>query len=112
MTAAGFYVDVGDGGGDAQHDPSGHAAMYTLSTTYNFTKRTFLYGTVAYVDNSKTANFSLLANPREGTGSTSPLQGESQTGAYLGIMHLFHVQQAVRTALPTPLVVSSLPGCG
>jgi len=89
MTAAGFYVDVGDGGGDAQHDPSGHAAMYTLSTTYNFTKRTFLYGTVAYVDNSKTANFSLLANPREGTGSTSPLQGESQTGAYVGIMHLF-----------------------
>ena len=89
MTAAGFYVNVGDGGGDAQHDPSGHATMYTLGTTYNFTKRTFLYGTVAYVDNSKQANFSLLANPREGTGSTSPLQGESQTGAYVGIMHLF-----------------------
>jgi predicted porin len=89
LTAAGFYVDVGESGGDAEHDPSGHATMYTLSTTYNFTKRTFLYGTVAYVDNSKQANFSLLANPREGTGSTSPLQGESQTGAYVGIMHLF-----------------------
>jgi predicted porin len=89
VTAAGFYVIVGDGGGDALHDPSGHASMYTLSTTYNFTKRTFLYGTIAYVDNSRQADFSLLANPREGTGSTSPLQGESQTGAYVGIMHQF-----------------------
>ncbi|HEY1996668.1 porin [Paraburkholderia sp.] len=89
VTAAGFYVNVGSGAGDALHDPSSHATMYTLGATYNFTKRTFLYGTVAYVDNSKQANFSLLANPREGSSSTSPLQGESQTGAYLGIMHLF-----------------------
>lgn len=89
VTAAGFYVNVGNGGGDSLHDPSGHATMYTLGATYNFTRRTFLYGTVAYVDNSKQANFSLLANPREGTTSTSPLQGESQTGAYLGIMHIF-----------------------
>jgi predicted porin len=89
ITAAGFYVNIGSGGGDAQHDPSGHAAMYTLGTTYNLSKRTFLYGTVAYVDNSKQSNFSLLANPREGTGSTSPLQGEGQTGAYVGILHQF-----------------------
>jgi predicted porin len=89
VTAAGFYVNVGSGGGDALHDPSGHATMYTLGTTYNLTKRTFLYGTVAYVDNSKQANFSLLANPREGASSTSPLQGESQTGAYVGILHQF-----------------------
>ncbi|RFU49906.1 porin [Paraburkholderia sp. DHOC27] len=89
ITLAGFYVSVGDGGGDAQHDPSGHATMYTLGSTYNLSKRTFLYGTVAYVDNGKQANFSLLANPREGSGSTSPLQGESQTGAYVGILHQF-----------------------
>jgi predicted porin len=89
VTAAGFYVNVGDGGGDTTHDPSGHATLYTLSTTYNLTKRTFLYGTLAYVDNGKQADFSLLANPREGSSSTSPLQGESQTGAYVGIMHQF-----------------------
>lgn len=89
ITAAGFYVNIGTGAGDAQHDPSGHAAMYTLGTTYNLSKRTFLYGTVAYVDNSKQSNFSLLANPREGTGSTSPIQGEGQTGAYVGILHQF-----------------------
>ena len=89
VTAAGFYVDIADGGGDAQHDPGGHATMYELGATYNLSKRTFLYGTVAFVDNSKQSNLSLLANPHEGTGSTSPLQGESQTGAYIGILHQF-----------------------
>jgi hypothetical protein len=52
-----------------------------ISTTYKFTQRTFLCGAVAYVDNSKQAAFSPLANPQENTGSMSPVQGESQTGA-------------------------------
>ncbi|MDE1181734.1 porin [Paraburkholderia sp.] len=89
VTAAGFYVKVGDGGGDASHDPSGHATMYALGTTYNFSKRTFLYGTVAYVRNSGQANFSAMATPRDDSPNTSPLAGQSQTGAYVGMMHTF-----------------------
>jgi predicted porin len=89
VTGAVFHVRVGEGGGDATHDPSGHATLYEVGTTYNFTKRTFLYGTVAYVRNSKNASFSLEANPREGDSSTSPLAGQSQTGAYVGILHSF-----------------------
>jgi predicted porin len=91
VTAAGFYVHIGDGGGDTSHDPAGHATMFVLGSTYNFTKRTFVYGTVAYVRNSSQANFSLLANSRDAAGSqnTNPLPGESQTGAYIGLMHIF-----------------------
>jgi predicted porin len=89
VTAAGFYMKVGNGGGDASHDPAGHATLYALGTTYNLSKRTFLYGTVAYVRNSSQANFSLLATPRDATPNTSPLAGESQTGGYIGVMHSF-----------------------
>ncbi|HEB3533269.1 porin [Burkholderia cenocepacia] len=89
VTGGGYYVKVGDGGGDASHDPSGHAMMYVLGTTYNLSKRTFLYGTVAYVRNGGNSNFSLLATPRDATSGTSPMTGESQTGAYVGMMHTF-----------------------
>ncbi len=89
VTAGGFYIKVGAGGGDAAHDPSGHAMLYALGTTYNLSKRTFLYGTVAYVRNSDHANFSLFATPRDASPNTSPLTGESQTGAYAGILHMF-----------------------
>lgn len=89
ITAGGYYVKVGDGGGDAAHDPSGHAMMYVLGTTYNLSKRTFLYGTVAYVRNGGNSNFSLLATPRDANPNTSPPTGESQTGAYIGMMHAF-----------------------
>jgi predicted porin len=89
LTAAGFYIKVGDGGADTTHDPSGHAMLYALGTTYNLSKRTFLYGTVAYVRNSQNATFSLFATPRGSDSSTSPLAGESQTGAYVGVLHQF-----------------------
>jgi predicted porin len=91
VTAAAFYIHMGDGGGDASHDPAGHATMFVLGSTYHLSQRTFLYGTVAYVRNSSQSNFSLLANARDATGSanTNPLPGESQTGAYVGVMHLF-----------------------
>ncbi|AJK49364.1 porin [Burkholderia plantarii] len=89
VTAGGFYVRVGSGGGDATHDPSGHAIMYVLGTTYNLSKRTFLYGTVAYMRNSGNSDFSLIATSRDSTSGTNPLTGESQTGAYVGIMHNF-----------------------
>ncbi|MFM0135344.1 porin [Caballeronia grimmiae] len=89
VTAAGFYIHVGEGAGDASHDPASHATLYALGTTYNFTKRTFLYGTVAYVRNSANGTFSVFATPRNADVSTSPLAGESQTGAYVGMMHIF-----------------------
>ncbi|WP_175945964.1 porin [Caballeronia sp. BCC1704] len=91
VTAAGFYVHVGEGAGDASHDPASHAMLYSLGTTYNFTKRTFVYGTVAYVRNSANGTFSVFATPRnsDASTSTSPLAGESQTGAYVGLMHIF-----------------------
>ena len=89
MTAGGYYIHVGDGDGDTAHDPAGHAMMYVLGTTYNLSKRTFLYGTVGYVRNGSNSNFSLEASPRDSTSNTSPLVGESQTGAYVGMMHQF-----------------------
>ncbi|OLL28549.1 porin [Burkholderia sp. SRS-W-2-2016] len=89
VTAGGYYIHVGAGTGDAAHDPSGHAMMYLLGTTYNITKRTFLYGTVGYVSNGSNSNFSLQASPRDSSSNTNPLVGDSQTGAYVGMMHQF-----------------------
>jgi predicted porin len=88
-TAAGFYIHVDEGNGDASHDPGSHAMLYALGTTYNLDVRTFLYGTVAYVDNSKTGTFSVFATPRDSSSPTSPMAGESQTGVYVGVMHTF-----------------------
>lgn len=89
VTAAGFYIEVGEGGGDASHDPASHAMLYALSTTYNLSKRTFLYGTVAYLRNSRSGTFSVFANARDSNSTTSPMAGQSQTGAYVGMMHSF-----------------------
>jgi predicted porin len=89
VTAAGFYIHVGEGAGDASHDPASHAFLYALGTTYNLDKRTFLYGTVSYVDNSRNGTFSVFATPRDSSSPTSPLAGESQTGVYVGMMHTF-----------------------
>ncbi|EON14936.1 porin [Pandoraea sp. SD6-2] len=89
VTGGGYYVTVSGGGGDASHDPSGHALMYVLGTTYNLSKCTFLYGTVAYVRNDDNSNFSLLATPHDATLGTSPIAGKSQTGVYVGIMHTY-----------------------
>lgn len=47
VNGAGFYIHVRDGSGDAAHDPASHGMLYALGTTYNFSKRTLLYGTVA-----------------------------------------------------------------
>ncbi|MBR8306236.1 porin [Burkholderia cenocepacia] len=84
----GGYAKVGDGS-DASYDPSGHAMMYVLGTTYDLSKRTFLHGTVAYVRNGGDSNFSLLVTPCDATSSTSPMTGEPQMGAYVGMMHTF-----------------------
>jgi len=89
VTAAGFYIHIGNGEGDVAHDPASHAMLYALGTTYNLSRRTFLYGTVAYVRNSANGTFSVFATPRDADPSTSPMAGQSQTGAYVGMMHLF-----------------------
>lgn len=89
VTGAGFYIHVDDGAGDATHDPGGHAMLYVLGTTCNLSARTFLYGTVAYVRNGGASKFSVFATPRGADPSTSPLAGEPQTGAYIGMMHNF-----------------------
>lgn len=89
VTAAGFYIHVNQGSGDVEHDPGSHATLYALGTTYNLSARTFLYGTLAYVDNSRNGTFSVFATPRDSTSPTSPMAGESQTGAYVGMMHVF-----------------------
>ncbi len=46
--------------------------MYVLGTTYNLSKRTFLYGTVGYVRNGSNSNFSLEAAPRDSTANRRP----------------------------------------
>ncbi len=89
VTAAGFYIHVGEGGGDVSHDPASHAMLYALGTTWNLSARTFLYGTVAYVNNSQSGTFSVFATPRDSSTPTSPMAGQSQTGAYVGMMHVF-----------------------
>ncbi|WP_028220447.1 porin [Paraburkholderia oxyphila] len=86
-----YYVHVGAGAGDATHDPSGHATMFALGTTYNLSKRTLLYATVAHVRNASGSNFS-VANNNPGSNNDNldnPLPGRSQTGAYLGVNHSF-----------------------
>uniref|UniRef100_A0A1I9YRK9 Porin domain-containing protein n=1 Tax=Paraburkholderia sprentiae WSM5005 TaxID=754502 RepID=A0A1I9YRK9_9BURK len=55
-----------------QFGASRHAMMYVLGTTYNLSKRTFLYGTVGYVRNGSNSNFSLEAAPRDSTANRRP----------------------------------------
>ena len=89
VTDAGFYIHAGEGGGDVSHEPASHAMPYALGTTYDLSGRTFVYGTVAYVNNSKSGTFCVFATPRDLTTPTSPMAGQSQTGAYEGMMHVF-----------------------
>lgn len=91
VDSAVYYVHVGSGAGDATHDPSGHATMLALGTTYNLSKRTLLYATAAHVWNASGSNFS-VANNNPGSDNANldnPLPGHSQTGAYFGINHSF-----------------------
>jgi predicted porin len=68
---------------------SSHALLYALGTTYNLSARTFLYGTVAYLNSSKNGTFSVFATPHNSSLATSPMAGESQTAAYIGMKHTF-----------------------
>ncbi|AMH43113.1 MULTISPECIES: porin [Burkholderiaceae] len=82
-TAAVFHINTN---GDALQG-GGRATMFEIGTTYNFSKRTFLYATAATVRNSNGANFSLEANSQ--TSSDNPTPGGNQSGVYVGINHSF-----------------------
>ena len=74
----------------ANGDPAnggGRATMIEAGTTYNLSKRTMLYATVAHVRNSTGARFGLTPDPI--TSANNPTPGGKQTGAYAGINHSF-----------------------
>jgi predicted porin len=78
---------------------NGNATMYTLASTYNLSKRTFLYTELAYVANSKTSSVGLGngysdpygPNSNQGglASNSSPNFGSGQFGAIAGIMTQF-----------------------
>ncbi|MCO4878406.1 porin [Paraburkholderia caribensis] len=82
LIAAVYHVNGNNG--------AGNATIYTVGGSYNLSKRTLLDLQVATVQNSKTANYGLNANPAGTTvGTDNPLPGHSQTGVYAGIQHSF-----------------------
>jgi predicted porin len=69
---------------------SGKADLYALRATYNFSKRTAVYGTVGRISNDGSLNVSVDGGQVVGgpTGS-GPVAGGSQNGAMVGIRHWF-----------------------
>ncbi|WP_321910418.1 porin [Paraburkholderia sp. J11-2] len=61
------------------------ATMASLRATYFLSRRTAVYGNVAYLWNSDHAHFSVSA----GGGGTTPAPGIGQLGAIVGIRHSF-----------------------
>lgn len=66
-----------------QHDT--RATMASLRATYFLSKRTAVYGNVAYLWNGARARFSVSA----GGGGTTPAAGMGQLGAIIGLRHSF-----------------------
>ncbi|HXZ06996.1 MAG TPA: porin [Paraburkholderia sp.] len=66
-----------------QHDT--RATMASLRATYFLSKRTAVYGNVAYLWNSDHARYSVSS----GGGGTTPAPGVGQLGAIVGIRHSF-----------------------
>ena len=62
------------------------AHQISLGYVHNLSKRTALYGTVAYLKNKDNSN---LALPTKGLTVDGPGAGENQTGVQLGIRHSF-----------------------
>jgi len=62
------------------------AHQISLGYVHNLSKRTALYGTVAYLKNKDASN---LALPTKGLTVGGPGAGENQTGVQLGIRHSF-----------------------
>ncbi|WP_168788670.1 porin [Paraburkholderia aromaticivorans] len=70
-----YHGNVNHGGGSGN--------LGAIGTTYNLSKRTFLYLTVGEMFNGKNSAF-----PVE-TADSQPLPGHNQQGGYIGIMHFF-----------------------
>lgn len=66
-----------------EHDT--RATLAAFRTTYQLSKRTAVYAQAAYLANSAKARYSVSA----GGGGTTPAPGVGQTGAMLGVKHLF-----------------------
>ncbi|MBJ9963492.1 porin [Burkholderia seminalis] len=68
---------------NAEHDT--RATLGTVRTTYLLSKATAVYAQVGYLGNSAHARYSVSSG---GPGAT-PAAGSNQTGAMLGVKHLF-----------------------
>ena len=75
VQAGWYHGNVNHGGGTGN--------LGAIGTTYNLSKRTFLYLTVGAMFNGKQSAF-----PVE-TADSLPLPGHNQQGGYFGIMHFF-----------------------
>ena len=75
LQAGWYHGNVNHGGGEGN--------LGAIGTTYNLSKRTFLYLTVGAMFNGKPSAF-----PVE-TADSQPLPGHNQQGGYFGIMHFF-----------------------
>lgn len=64
------------------HHSDNKAMLYALRGSYAFSKRTSVYGTVGYVDNSGQSAVAV-------DGAAAPPPGASQAGVMLGIKHIF-----------------------
>ena len=66
------------------------AHQISLGYVHNLSKRTALYGTVAYLKNKDASNLSLPGLTTKGLSQVGgPGAGENQTGVQLGIRHSF-----------------------
>jgi predicted porin len=66
-------------------DHDSRATMGTLRTTYLLSKRTAVYAQASYLANSARARYSVSG----GGGGTTPAAGVGQTGAMVGVRHMF-----------------------
>lgn len=91
LTAGAYHIDVGNGNADATHDGHGHATIFEVGSTYNLSKRTFLYATAGYLKNGAHSTFSLEPNSPglNNNNLDNPLPGHTQVGSYIGINHSF-----------------------
>jgi len=79
LIAAAYHVNANRSGGNA--------TMYTIASSYAFSKRTIVVMQAASVHNSSRGSFGLNAN-EPGTGD-APLMGHSQSGVFLDVQHAF-----------------------
>jgi len=67
------------------HGNGNSTILYAVRAVYNFSKRTSVYGTAGYINNSGQMALSVSS----GTAGANPGPGVSQLGAMLGVKHLF-----------------------